>query len=203
MKKAKKSVAVIGEGPTEWFYIDSLRVAMRFPFKLAPTLPQHSDIQHINKLIQKCLDEGFDYIVCLMDMDKPLENCVEMSKLRKMQRTYAHKKYGGRVIILESNPCTEFWFLLHFLECVPNKTYQSQQPLIQDLCRYLPGYEKTKKYFRANPLFDLLSEKGNLETASKLAETLDSTIDRDTEFKRAYTQIYKLFLLLNKLKSEC
>ena len=42
-----KSIAIIGEGETEWFYFDSLRVACRYPFKVAPDFPQHSDINHI------------------------------------------------------------------------------------------------------------------------------------------------------------
>lgn len=28
---AKKSIAIIGEGETEWFYLESLRVAKRYP----------------------------------------------------------------------------------------------------------------------------------------------------------------------------
>ena len=44
-----KSIAIIGEGETEWFYFDSLRVACRYPFKVAPDFPQHSDINHILK----------------------------------------------------------------------------------------------------------------------------------------------------------
>ena len=39
-----KSIAIIGEGETEWFYFDSLRVACRYPFKVAPDFPQHSDV---------------------------------------------------------------------------------------------------------------------------------------------------------------
>lgn len=27
-----KSIAIIGEGETEWFYFDSLRIARRYPF---------------------------------------------------------------------------------------------------------------------------------------------------------------------------
>ena len=44
---SNKSVAIIGEGETEWFYFDSLRIACRYPFKVAPDFPQHSDIKHI------------------------------------------------------------------------------------------------------------------------------------------------------------
>lgn len=47
-----KSIAIIGEGETEWFYFDSLRVACRYPFKVAPDFPQHSDIKHILKLVE-------------------------------------------------------------------------------------------------------------------------------------------------------
>ena len=48
-----KSIAIIGEGETEWFYFDSLRIACRYPFKVAPDFPQHSDINHILKLVGK------------------------------------------------------------------------------------------------------------------------------------------------------
>ena len=36
--KKRISIAIIGEGETEWFYFESLRVAKRYPFKVAPTL---------------------------------------------------------------------------------------------------------------------------------------------------------------------
>ena len=60
-----KSIAIIGEGETEWFYFDSLRVACRYPFKIAPDFPQHSDINHILKLVESYLNRQYDYIVCL------------------------------------------------------------------------------------------------------------------------------------------
>ncbi len=43
----KKSIAIIGEGETEWFYFESLRIARRYPFKLSPGFPQHADIEQI------------------------------------------------------------------------------------------------------------------------------------------------------------
>ena len=33
----KKSIAIIGEGETEWWYFDTLRIACRYKFKVAPT----------------------------------------------------------------------------------------------------------------------------------------------------------------------
>lgn len=99
----KKSIAVIGEGITEWFYFDSLRIVNRYPFKVAPDFPQHSDIPHMSKLVN-------DYVVCLVDMDRLLAHPAEME-------TYKHlkSKSDSCVMWVETNPCTEFWFLLHFL----------------------------------------------------------------------------------------
>ncbi len=45
-QRVTKSIAIIGEGETEWFYFDSLRIARRYPFKVAPDFPQHSDINY-------------------------------------------------------------------------------------------------------------------------------------------------------------
>ena len=41
-----KSVAIIGEGETEWFYFDSLRITCRYPFKVAPDFSKNSYIKH-------------------------------------------------------------------------------------------------------------------------------------------------------------
>ena len=57
-----KSIAIIGEGETEWFYFDSLRVACRYPFKVAPDFPQHSDINHILKLVESYLSKQYDSV---------------------------------------------------------------------------------------------------------------------------------------------
>ena len=110
-----KSIAIIGEGETEWFYFDSLRIACRYPFKVAPDFPQHSDINHILKLVESYLNKQYDYIVCLFDMDRLYQFPSEMQQYQKAKKEYNKKKYAGRVLFIETNPCTEFWFLLHFL----------------------------------------------------------------------------------------
>lgn len=106
-----KSIAIIGEGETEWFYFDSLRVACRFPFKVAPDFPQHSDIRHVLKLVESYIDKQYDYIVCLFDMDRLYQYPSEMQIYQSAKKKYNAKKYSGRVMFVETNPCTEFWFL--------------------------------------------------------------------------------------------
>jgi len=78
--KIKKSVAIIGEGETEWFYFESMRIFHRYTFKVAPDFPSHSDIGHLLKLAERYLEEGYDYVVCLIDMDRIKNNEVERKK---------------------------------------------------------------------------------------------------------------------------
>ena len=42
--------------------IDSLRIACRYPFKVAPDFPRHSDIKHILKLVESYLNKQYDYM---------------------------------------------------------------------------------------------------------------------------------------------
>lgn len=86
-----KSIAIIGEGETEWFYFDSLRVACRYPFKVAPGFPQHSDIKHILKLVESYLNKQYDFIVCLFDMDRLFQfhlkcSCISGQRRNMLQR---------------------------------------------------------------------------------------------------------------------
>ena len=158
-----KSIAIIGEGATEWFYFDSLRVACRYPFKVAPDFPQHSDINHILKLVESYLNKQYDYIVCLFDMDRLLQYPSEMQLYQRAKKKYAAQKYARRVMFVETNPCTEFWFLPHFLPNVVCRRYDSYDQLLHELQKYMPGYEKTKRYFIRTDLYKYLTENGDLD----------------------------------------
>lgn len=93
-----KSIAIIGEGETEWFYFDSLRIACRYPFKVAPDFPQHSDINHILKLVESYLNKQYDFIVCLFDMDRLFQFPSEMQLYQRAKKEYNKKKYAGKVM---------------------------------------------------------------------------------------------------------
>lgn len=107
----KKSIAIIGEGETEWFYFDSLRIARRLPFKLSPELPSHPDIESMLKKAERCLSEGYDRVVCIVDMDRFRMFPTDMQRYRQFRSARRFSK----VEFIETDPCTEFWFLLHFL----------------------------------------------------------------------------------------
>lgn len=198
-----KSIAIIGEGETEWFYFESLRIACRYPFTVAPDFPQHSDIKHILKLLESRWNEEYDYIVCLFDMDRLHQYPTEMELYQRAKEKYTAKKYAGRVMFVETNPCTEFWFLLHFLPKVVSRPYASYKQLLPELQKYMPGYEKTKRYFKRTKLYEYLTKHGDLERAMSNSEKLCRLCKQTPEDLKAYSEIHKVIKLLRETASDC
>ena len=194
----KKSIAIIGEGETEWFYFESLRVACRYPFKLSPGFPQPADIDHILKLAKTKLSEGYDYVICLIDMDRLYEKPAEMKKYQ----SFKSRNENRDIMFIETSPCTEFWFLLHFLPDNAVRHFQNYDQLIPELRKYMPGYEKTKHYFIRTKLYDYLRDNGSIERAKDNAEKLSLLSKESPEDKIAYSEIYKVIDLLNKLNCQ-
>jgi len=195
-----KSVAIIGEGETEWFYFDSLRITCRYPFKVAPDFPQHSDIKHILKLVESYLNkQQYDFIVCLFDMDRLLQQPSEMRLYTNAKKKYGARKYAGRVMFIETNPCTEFWFLLHFLPNVVCRQYESYEQLLPELQKHMPGYVKTKRYFIKTNLYKYLTEHGDLERAVQNSEKLCQLCQESPEDLKAYSEIHKVIELLKTI----
>ena len=187
----KKSIAIIGEGETEWWYFDTLRIACRYKFKVAPDFPQHSDIPHMAKLAEEYMKRETDYVVCLVDMDRLLRLPKEMETYQRLK-----KNSPRNVIWIETDPCTEFWFLLHFLPQISTKHYETYEDVLPDLQRYMPGYEKTARYFKKNNLYKYLTEHGDLERAIGYAEELSRLSEVSPEDKMAYSQMHLVFKLI-------
>lgn len=194
---SRKSIAIIGEGYTEWFYFESLRIKERYRFEIKPSFPKHSDLGHMLQQVKKCVNEQYDYVVCLLDMDVLFEKKAEMTRY---QQAKSSKEYEG-VLFLETNPCTEFWFLLHFLPTFSTKSYHSYQELLPDLKKYLPDYQKSERYFKKKKLYDYLMEYGSLDNAIEYSERLCSLAQNNPEDFHSYSEIYKLIQLLKELNT--
>ena len=193
----KKSIAIIGEGETEWWYFDTLRIACRYKFKVAPDFPQHSDIPHMAKLAEEYVKRDTDYVVCLVDMDRLLKVPAEMATYQRMKQ-----KSPRNVIWIETNPCTEFWFLLHFLPQISTKHYETYEDVLPVLQHYMPGYEKTARYFKKNNLYKYLTENGDLQRAISYAEELTRLSEATPEDNMAYSQMHLVFNLIASMDEE-
>lgn len=186
-----KSIAVIGEGETEWFYFDSLRVSCRFPFKIAPDMPQHSDIPHMAKMAEQYVARDYDIVVCMVDMDRLLANNTEQETYRRIKAQSSSNIYW-----IETNPCTEFWFLLHFLPEMAVKHYRTCDDVVEELQKYMPGYEKTRRYFRKTRLYEYLRDNGNIDRAISYSAQLARLAESSPADRIAYSQMHRVLSLL-------
>lgn len=191
-RKQRVRIAVLGEGITEWYYTNRLNQAENTNSSVKPSLPQSSNYKSVFKKATELLEQGFDKVICLMDMD-----VIQTSE--KEIRNYGVQKMkllkNSKAIILETMPCIEYWFLLHFIE-YSGKVYPSCDEVILELKKHIPDYEKSKKYHENNDIYKLLIEEGNKEKAVEIACRLcDEMIESDNVLY-PFTEIH---LLLDEL----
>ena len=192
----RKSLAIFGEGITEWYYIESLRIARRYPFTMRPSIPQHADIKHMLAQAKKCLDEGYDEVICLMDMDRLNTHPAEMQAYRKAKNQTAFR----RVTFVETDPCTEYWFLLHFVERLSARRFADYAAVEAELRKHIPNYSKSESYLRKIRLYDFLAEHGDLNKALSLARKSADLHNQGNE--NSYSQMYKLFDKLDEFAKQ-
>lgn len=81
-RKARKSIAIIGEGLTEYRYVDDMRTTERYRFSLVPGIPKHSDVDDIVNLANKT------HIYRELKEKGNMERAIEMSReLDKLHET--------------------------------------------------------------------------------------------------------------------
>ena len=119
---------------------------------------------------------------------RALANEVEKKKLETIRRKYANKK---NVVLCESLTSIEYWFLLHFENT--NRFFKNPASTEKELCKYIPDYEKKSKFLQDSKWVSDLCSEGKLELAKDRAQSFG----REGE---SYTDVYKAFELLDKLK---
>ena len=192
-RKVRKSIAIIGEGLTEYRYVDDMRTTERYRFSLVPGIPKHSDVDDIVRLAQERLGAGFDYVLCLIDMD-----VIEGSH-DKMEHYKTLKRENPDIIFVESSPCTEYWFLMHYMPGPSSKEYADYDAVAQALKRHIPNYDKTEAFFNKTHIYRELKEKGDMAKAIELSRELDKLHETEPEVYKSYTQMYKLFDIIREI----
>lgn len=192
-RRVRKSIAIIGEGLTEYRYVDDLRTTERYRFSLVPGIPKHPDIDDIVRLAQERVSAGYDYVLCLIDMD------VIEGNHDKMEHYRALKNDNPQIIFVESSPCTEYWFLMHFMPGPSSKEYANYDAVAQELKKHIPNYDKTEAFFNKTHIYRELKEKGDKERAIGLSRDLDELRTKEPEVYKSYSQMYKLFDIIEEI----
>lgn len=190
----RKTIAVIGEGITEKYYIESLKGIS--PFEIMPRELgiKASNLKSLDKNISLCIEKGFDEIYCLIDMDGKTSGKTQSEYLtlkNKFHNKIFPKKSKGiksKVVFIETERCTELWFLYYFTKGAITRKFNSYDELEKELQKYRPNYEKSEKYFKSlgniNKNFENQNPRGSIISAFKNSE---SSFKSNTRDNRGYS----------------
>ena len=170
-KTMKPNFFVFCEGESEVAYIGHLRSQYRVPIQI---IPKKSDSNISTRYIENCKREYVltknDKTFLMFDLD--------------VDGMLNHLRTIPGAVLLVSNPCIEFWYLLHFEECHAELT---QNVCIKKLRKHLEHYTKGTLALKEK---QILSDK--ISEAAERAKALLS-------FNNPSTTIYKIIELLESL----
>lgn len=181
------SVTILGEGLTEQCYFTHIRSLFGYHYTIKPYYFSVTSLVEMDKKITEAISDG-GYAIAVFDADVSSRNDVEKKKLESIRKKYARKK---NVILCDSMTSIEYWFLLHFENT--NRYFKDSAVTEQELKKYIPDYEKKVKFLQnAKWVAGLCADK-KLETAINRAKKFDHSGE-------SYSDVYKAFELLDKLK---
>ena len=204
MTKIKDSIAVIGEGITEYYYFNSLKDEFT-QLNLRPMYPRHStSLQDLGQEIDKAINKGYNLIFCVIDMDNKKEGIEKQNYLNFKKRLEGIKvikntdqKYSIRFI--ENERCTELFFLFYFT--YTSRHFQDQPSVLQKLNKHCK-YEKTEKFFKAHSLHQYFQKNGGsfMDALRNAARSMKEK--EETGRDHTYSQMAELFEAIGIFKND-
>lgn len=156
----KKTMLIICEGETEKIYFENLKAAERkTEINLKPELPgpRNDCLGIVEKAIKK--KDEYDQVWCVFDLDTAYK---EMNKYKKA----LEKASNQDIETVESYPCFETWFLLHFL--YTTRMFTNCKQVIEALKKYIKDYSKKQGYHIRKNLY--------VELKSKLPDAIENSV---------------------------
>ena len=152
-KKPRESILIVTEGvKTEPIYFNLLRSKLRLAMidveivgqgAVPITVVEHAlDLRKKRKQSAKNSQTlvAYDCVYCVVDVESP--------KAESISRAINKAKDNNIEIIL-SNPCFEYWYLLHFRKT--SSPFHTSQEVISKLKKEYPSYCNIWCYFSENP----------------------------------------------------
>ncbi len=178
---------VIGAGITEQWYFFHLHDILNIQLRIRPRFFGSEDFNQIDKKIAQVINEGA-IAICVFDSDTAEFDELQHRKLEALKAKYSGKK---NVILCDSLPSIEFWFLIHYANT--NRHFSNARSAERELRHFITQYEKTKSFLKNRKWVENLVAGGKLEKAvhrAKLYETVGGS----------YSNIYKAILFFYKNK---
>ena len=186
-KLKNPTITIIGEGATERYYFTHLKRLRGYNYVCKPRNFTEQTFDEMQKQIERVLaDNGI--AVCVFDADVTRTRPAEKAKFEDLKRKYAD---NPAVILCDSMPSIEFWFLLHYLNT--NRYFATSDDVIDALHRYMPNFSKHQSFLSKETWVSELLADNRLDTAIINANLIG--IEGES-----YSQLPKLFQTYKKEK---
>lgn len=150
---------VIGAGITERWYFAHLQNIMGYRMKIRPRFFGTESLAAIDKKVAEVLRDGGEAI-CVFDADVASWNETERSKLSAFKAKYLKNNH---VLICDSLPSVEYWFLLHYSDST--RHYSSSRDVITSLRKFIPAFDKKEAFLQNEKWVVRLCANGRLQQA--------------------------------------
>lgn len=200
MAHQRQTTIVIGEGPTEFYYLNSLKDDFRILQHIKPDSPKNTSLRELEHTIENSIQMGYNKIYCLIDMDTKKKDaksrCAYIRLKKKYHGIHILKPKRGidyEVRFFETDRCTELFFLYYFK--YTTQEFSSSDDIgamLDKKCKY----EKTIKFFRSHPLHQYFEKQGG--SFRKAIENSNSSLRGKHKRERDYTysEMGEMFELL-------
>lgn len=197
MGKQRNTTIIIGEGPTEFYYLNSLKDEFRILQHIKPDSPKNTSLRELQRSIESSIQMGYSQVFCLIDMDTKKKDAKSMSEYQRLKKKYhnAHivKKRSGidcQIRFYETERCTELFFIYYFKYTTQKfQTSDDVETLLNKIC----GYDKTLKFFRGHPLHQFFEKQGG-NFVNAIANANRSLFDvRNGNRDYTYSEIGSMF----------
>lgn len=195
--KQRNTTIIIGEGPTEFYYLNSLKDEFRILQHIKPDSPKNTSLRELQRSIESSIQMGYSQVFCLIDMDTKKKDAKSMAEYQRLKKKYhnAHivKKRSGidcQIRFYETERCTELFFIYYFKYTTQKfQTSEDVEVLLNKIC----GYDKTLKFFRGHPLHQFFEKQGG-NFVNAIANTNRSLVDvRNGNRDYTYSEIGSMF----------
>lgn len=158
-KLKSPTITIIGEGATERYYFTHLKRLRGYNYTCKPRNFTEQTFDEMQKQIDRVVaDNGI--AVCVFDADVTRTRTAEKLKYEDMYRKYAN---NPSVILCDSMPSIEFWFLLHYLNT--NRYFASSEDVITVLRRFIPDFSKHQSFLSKESWVSAMLSDNRLDNA--------------------------------------
>ncbi len=156
----------MGDGITEQWYLKHLKDFRGYVYAIRPSLFADITIEKAEGIIDELITGGCNQVTYITDYD----TIVAQGKKDAYNKLIEKYSDVEDVLICDSMPSIELWFLLHFK--YSTKEYTSCAELVKDLKIFLPEYQKKRTYLEKVEWFNTMIKDGKDKNAVANAERL-------------------------------